>query len=129
MNRTRTLVPASGRPALTCRRYASWLRPLSLLLALCCAWSFAGSGIAIAATHRDKAADKAAYRPFPHAPTFRAPSSAFNAAPAVLHSAPAWKLTQAAPAVRSHPTPPSESLLDEAETSLSMNLPGQEKSR
>jgi len=115
MNRTRQHAPASGRFALTVRRrYALWLRPLSLLLALCCFWSFAGSGIAIAATpQRDKATGKTAYHPFPHAPAFAAPPSPFHAAPAVLRSAPVWNLTQAASIAPRRPAVPSESLLDE----------------
>ena len=115
MDRTRTQSPASGRLALTFRRrHASWLRPLSLLLALCCFWSFAGSSIAIAAVpDHGKTMGRPFPRPFPHAPAFHVPSSAFNAASAVLHSAPAWRLTQAAPITRPKYSLSPETLLDE----------------
>jgi len=87
MNRTRTQSPASGRLALTFRRrHASWLRPLSLLLAVCCFWSFAGASITIAAvSDHGKTMGRLVPRPFPHAPAFHTPSSAFSAAPALFH--------------------------------------------
>lgn len=115
MNRTRTQVPASRRFAPTVRRrYASWLRSLSLLLALCCFWSFAGSGIALAAApDHGKTMGKSVPHPFPHAPAFHAPPSAFHAAPPALHSAPAWTLTQAVPAARPKASMSPETMLDE----------------
>ncbi len=115
MNHTRTHVSASGRTAPTlCCRYASWLRPLSLLLALCCFWSFAGSGIALAAAPQtNMGAGKTAPHPFLYTPAFAAPPSPFRAAPAVLRSAPAWTLTQAATTARPHSAVPPETMLDE----------------
>ena len=83
MNRTRTLFPAPGRPAPTVRRrYASRLRALSLLLALCCFWSFAGAGVAIAAVpDHGKTIDRTVSHPFPKAPAFRVGPSPFASSP------------------------------------------------
>jgi len=114
MSRTRQHTPASGQPAFTSLHHAAWLRHLSLLLALCCSWSFAGAGVAIAAApDHSKTTGKAVPHPFPHAPIFHAPSSAFSAAPAAPHSAPAWKLTQVAPIARPKSSVSPETMLDE----------------
>ena len=107
------LPAASLCPSFLARRQPTWLRHLSLLLALCCFWSFAGAGIALAAAPQQnkQSQSKAASSSFLHAPVFSAPASPFqNAAPTVLHSAPPWKLTQAAPMARPKPSVSSETM-------------------
>jgi len=51
--------------------------------------------------------------PSPHAPAFHAPPSAFNAAPVLLHSAPAWALSQSTPVARPKSSASPETMLDE----------------
>jgi RHS repeat-associated protein len=124
MNRTRTHVLASRQPALTSLftslRHAACLRHLSLLLALCCFWSFAGAGIALAAAPQRNTLDqtKSVHHPFPHAPAFYPPTSAFGKAPLTFGTAPA-PVFWATPVSTKPTTPLTQTRLDEVGRSQS----------
>lgn len=92
------------------------LRGFSLLLALCCFWSFAGAGAVMAAApDRSKGAGKPQHSRFPHAPVFQAVTSPFlRSTPVQPHSAPSAASFQAAETSRLLlPLTPSPTLLDE----------------
>ena len=100
------------------RRFAltAPLRCLSLLLALCCFWSFAGASVALAAApDRSRTGTNIPHSRFPHAPIFHVTASPFlRTAPAGL---PALPPAANAAVPGSHPilSPPilSPTLLDE----------------
>ena len=118
MVRTRQHVPALDRLFFAARSSAPSLRLVSLLLALCCFWSFAGAGIALAAAPDP---ERAAHRRsvFPHAPAFRVRPSAFEVAPPKRGMAPAPKFWAVPLASADSKPAPTQTLLDEAGRPLS----------
>ena len=111
MNRHNAAASFTLRPK---GRAAAALRLLSLFLALCCFWSFAGAGVALAAaSQKSDAAPHRTYPHFQHTPILPAVVSPFLAlSSAALSSAPAV-VTHFSPQAALPPSVASATLLDE----------------